>query len=92
MAVSGRYLRSYLKIQAVDPDAKAASTFDVYISGYYHCKEILYNNFEGRWRGRFNISNIGHKFKYNDAGQENFLTTNLKEGGRMDLILDTAIK
>lgn len=89
MAVSGRYLRSDLKIQAVDPDAKAASSFAVDISGYYQSEEILYNSFDGRWRGGFNISNIGPKFKYDDAGQENFLPTNLKLGGGFDFILDS---
>jgi len=89
MAVSGRWLRSDLRIQAVDPDAQAANSFGVDISGYYQSEEILYNSFDGRWRGGFNISNIGPKVKYDDAGQENFIPTNLKFGAGFDFILDT---
>ena len=89
MAVSGRYLRSDLRFQSIDADASAASSFAVDISGYYQSEEILYNSFDGRWRGGFNISNLGPKIKYDDSGQENFLPTNLKIGGGFDFILDT---
>jgi hypothetical protein len=88
MAITGRYLRSDLRIQASQEDASAASTFGVDISGYYQSEEIAYNDFDGRWRAGFNISNIGPKFKYDDAGQENNLPTNLGLGGGFDFILD----
>lgn len=88
MAVSGRYLRSDLRIQQIDPDASAASSFGVDISGYYQSEEIVYNTFDGRWRAGFNISNIGPKVKYDDSGQEDFIPTNLKFGGGFDFILD----
>lgn len=89
LAVSGRYLRSDLRIQQIDPDASAASSFGVDISGYYQSEEIVYTNFDGRWRGGFNISNIGPKVRYDNSGQEDFIPTNLKFGGGFDFILDS---
>ena len=88
MAVTGRYLRSDLKIQASNEDASAAGSFGVDISGYYQSEEIAMNDYNGRWRAGFNISNIGPKIKYDDVGQENFLPTNLGLGGGFDFILD----
>ena len=89
MAVSGRFLRSDLRIQGFDQDASAASSFGVDISGYYQSEEIVYTDFDGRWRGGFNISNIGPKVNYDDSGQEDFIPTNLKLGGGFDFILDS---
>lgn len=88
MAVTGRYLRSDLKIQASNEDASAASSFAVDVSGYYQSEEIAYNDFDGRWRAGFNVSNIGPKFKYDETGQENNLPTNLALGAGFDFILD----
>lgn len=88
MAVTGRYLRSDLKIQVDSEDATAAGTFAVDISGYYQSEEVAYNDFNGRWRMGFNLSNIGPKLKYDEVGQENFLPTNLALGGGFDFILD----
>jgi hypothetical protein len=88
MAVAGRYLRSDLKIQASNEDASAAGSFAVDIAGYYQSEEIAYNTFDGRWRAGFNISNLGPKLKYDEAGQENFLPTNLALGAGFDFILD----
>jgi hypothetical protein len=88
MAITGRYLRSDLKIQASNEDASAASTFAVDISGYYQSEEIPFDDFDGRWRGGFNFSNIGPKFKYDESGQENNLPTNLGLGAGFDFILD----
>jgi len=88
MAVTGRYLRSDLKIQASNADASAASSFAVDVSGYYQSEEVAYNDFDGRWRAGFNISNIGPKFKYDEVGQENNLPTNLSLGAGFDFILD----
>jgi len=88
MAVTGRYLRSDLKIQASNEDASAASTFGVDISGFYQSEEIPYDDFDGRWRAGFNVSNIGPKFKYDESGQENNLPTNLGLGVGFDFILD----
>lgn len=88
MAVAGRYLRSDLKLQVADEDATAGSSFAVDIAGYYQSEEIRYNEFDGRWRVGFNISNLGPKMKYDEVGQENFLPTNLALGGGFDFILD----
>ena len=88
MAVTGRYLRSDLRIQASTEDASAASSFAVDISGYYQSEEIAMSDFNGRWRGGFNISNIGPKIKYDEVGQENFLPTKLGLGAGFDFILD----
>ncbi|MGB5942047.1 MAG: type IX secretion system outer membrane channel protein PorV [Leeuwenhoekiella sp.] len=89
MGVAGRYLRSDLRLQVDNEDASAASTFAVDIAGYYQSEEVPYNDFDGRWRAGFNISNIGPKFRYDDAGQENFLPTNMRLGGGFDFLLDS---
>ena len=88
MAVALRYLRSDLKIQALDVNAKAASSFGVDIAGYYQSEEEAYNSFNGRWRGGFAIQNLGPKIKYDEGGRENFLPTNLRLGGGFDFIFD----
>jgi hypothetical protein len=88
LAVAMRYLRSDLKIQAVDDNASAASTFGVDIAGYYQSEEDAYDSFNGRWRAGFAIQNLGPKIKYDDAGRENFLPTNLRLGGGFDFIFD----
>lgn len=88
MAVTGRFLRSDLRIQGVDSDASAANSFGVDVSGYYQSEEDAYDNFNGRWRGGFNISNIGPKVSYDAGGQENFIPTNLALGGGFDFILN----
>jgi len=88
MAVAGRYIRSDLKLQSAVADATAANTFAVDIAGYYQSEEIPYNDFDGRWRMGFDISNIGPKLKYDEVGSESFLPTNLALGGGFDFILD----
>jgi hypothetical protein len=88
LAVAMRYLRSDLKIQAVDDNASAASTFGADIAGYYQGEEDAYNSFNGRWRAGFALQNIGPKIKYDDAGRENFLPTNLRLGAGFDFIFD----
>lgn len=88
MAVAGRYIRSDLKLQTGFDDASAANTFAVDVAGYYQSEEIPYNDFDGRWRMGFNISNIGPKLKYDEVGSESNLPTNLALGGGFDFILD----
>lgn len=88
MAVGLRYLRSDLRIQAVDANAKAASSVAVDISGYYQSEENAYDSFNGRTRLGFAIQNLGPTIKYDDAGRENFLPTNLRLGGGFDFIFD----
>ncbi|TNJ43814.1 type IX secretion system outer membrane channel protein PorV [Tamlana fucoidanivorans] len=89
MAVGMRYLRSNLRIQGLDGDASAANTFGVDITGYYQSEEAAYADFNGRWRAGFAIQNIGPKFKYDDAGLDNFQPTNLRLGGGFDFIFDS---
>lgn len=88
MAVAVRYMRSDLRIDQVDPNADAASTFGADITGYYQSEEEAYNDFNGRWRGGFAIQNLGPKFKYDDGGRENFQPTNLRLGAGFDFIFD----
>ncbi|HIO25843.1 MAG TPA: type IX secretion system outer membrane channel protein PorV, partial [Flavobacteriaceae bacterium] len=82
-----RYIRSDLRI-GINGDGQAANSFGVDISAFYQSEEIVYSDFNGRWRGGINISNIGPKIKYDDAGQENFIPTNFKAGAGFDFILD----
>ena len=87
MAVAGRYLRSDLGLQD-NEDLGAASSFGVDIGAYYQSEQLVFSNFDGRVRLGANIVNIGPKMKYDDAGQENFIPTNLKLGGGFDFIFD----
>lgn len=90
MGVAGRYIRSNLRLpqQNGSVDSRAASSFAVDVAGFYRSREIAYDNFDGRWRAGFNISNIGGKMQYDEGGQENFLPSNLKFGAGFDFILD----
>ena len=88
MGVALRYLRSDLKIQAVDESAKAAGSFAVDIAGYYQTEELALSDFNGRWRLGWAIQNLGPKIKYDDSGRENFLPTTLRLGGGFDFIFD----
>jgi len=89
MAVAGRYLRSDLRLQTQNADdASAAGSFGVDIAGFFRSNEIAFNSFNGRWRGGFNISNLGPKISYDDAGQDNFIPTNFKLGGAFDFIIN----
>jgi hypothetical protein len=89
MAVGGRFIRSNLRLpQNGTEDSQAASSFAVDVAGYYRSREIAYNNFDGRWRAGFNLSNIGGKIQYDEGGQENFLPSNLGFGVGFDFILD----
>ena len=89
MGVSGRYIRSNLKIANATTDARPATTFAVDVSGIYQSEEEVYDNFNGRWRAGFNFQNLGPKLSYdNDLLNENFIPANLRLGGSFDFILD----
>ncbi len=88
MAVGLRYLRSDLRIQALDANSQAAGSVAVDISGYYQSEEEAYDSFNGRTRLGFAIQNVGPTIKYDDAGRENFLPTTLRLGGGFDFIFD----
>ncbi len=89
MGVTMRYIRSDLGIKSANSTINPVNTFAVDVSGYFQSDEANYGNFNGVWRGGFNISNIGPKVSYSDDGQENYIPTNLKIGGGFDFILDS---
>jgi len=88
MGITLRYVRSDLGIESANSTINPVNTFTVDISGYFQSEEQNYGNFNGIWRGGFNISNIGPKVSYSNDGQENYMPTNLKLGGGFDFILD----
>jgi len=88
MGIAGRYLRSDLRLQGLGGDASAAGSFGVDVGAFYRGEEVAYNSFNGRWRAGVNISNIGPKIKYDDAGQENFIPTNFRAGLGFDFLID----
>ena len=88
MGVTLRYIRSDLGIESSNSTINAVNTFAVDVSGYFQSDEYNYGNFNGVWRGGFNISNLGPKVSYTDDGVANFIPTNLKIGGGFDFILD----
>jgi len=88
MGVALRYLRSDLRIQAVDETAKAASSFAVDLSAYYQGEEQNFGDIDGRIRAGAIIQNLGPKIKYDESGSETFLPTNLRIGGGFDFLLD----
>lgn len=89
MAVSGRYLRSDLKLQEADANGSVANTFAVDLSGFYQSNEMTFQSFQGVWRAGFNVSNLGPKLNYsNNSGAETVLPSNLKIGGGFDFIFD----
>ena len=89
MAVAGRYIHSSLKVASDNGDATPASSFAVDVAGFYQSEEIAFNEFNGRWRGGFNIQNLGPKISYdNDEFSTNFLPANLKIGTGFDFIFD----
>ncbi|WP_222984953.1 type IX secretion system outer membrane channel protein PorV [Flagellimonas meishanensis] len=88
MAVGGRFISSNLRFQDGLQDSQAANAFAVDIAGFYRSREIAYNNYDGRWRAGFSISNLGGSLQYDEGGQQNFLPTNLKLGGGFDFIFD----
>lgn len=87
MAVAGRYLHSDLGLQD-DRDLGAANSFGVDIAAYYQSDQMVFSGFNGVWKAGANISNIGPKMKYDDAGLENFIPTNFKVGTGFDFIFD----
>ncbi len=88
MAVGLRYIRSDMAINIEDSFIQAVNTFSVDLSGYYQSEEMNFGDFNGKWRGGFNISNIGPKVELVIGGEESFIPTNLKLGGGFDFILD----
>ena len=88
MGVVLRYVRSDLGIESANSTINPVNTFTVDINGFFQSDEENYGDFNGVWRGGFNISNMGPKVSYTDGGEENFMPTNLMLGGGFDFILD----
>ena len=89
MGVTGAFINSDLKLGSGTDDASAASTVAFGISGYYQSGELSLDNFDGKWRGGFYISNLGPKLTYETDGYSDYLPTNFKLGGGLDIILDS---
>lgn len=92
MAVAGRYIRSNLRLASNTNDASAASSFAVDVAGFYQSEEQAYSSFNGKWRGGFNLQNLGPKISYEgNTGVENnanFLPANMRLGGGFDFVFD----
>ncbi len=91
MGVTGRYIRSNLKIPDANNDTSAASTFAVDVSGFFQGEEVAFNDFNGRLRLGFNLQNLGPKINYDKTVADktaNFLPANLKIGGSYDFAFD----
>ena len=89
MGVSGRFIRSNLKIpQTTSVDTRAASTFAVDLSGYYQGEFVDRDTYDGRWRWGFNLSNLGPKVTYDITGERFFIPTNLRLGMGYDYRYD----
>ncbi len=89
MGVTGAFINSDLKLGSATDDASAASTVAFGISGYYQSEELSLGTLDGKWRGGFYISNLGPKLTYETDGYADYLPTNLKLGGGLDIILDS---
>ena len=88
LGVTLRYIRSDFTLRVQNSDIQTVNAFSVDISGYFESPESNYGNFNGIFRGGFNISNIGPKVSYVPGGRENFIPTNMKLGAGFDFILD----
>ncbi len=88
MGVGVRYIRSDFALRVENSDLKTVNTFAVDVAGYFQSEEKNFGNFNGRWRGGFNISNIGPKVSLTEGGRESFIPTNLRLGAGFDFILD----
>lgn len=87
MGVSGRYIRSDLKISS-DLDSASANTLGVDIAAFYQSDAQKIGSQNMRFRSGVNISNIGPRLVYDIGGQKNFLPTNLKLGSSAEWIFD----
>jgi len=88
MAVGLRYIRSDFALRVANSNLNTVNTFSVDVAGYFQSAEKNYGTFNGKWRGGFNISNIGPRVSFTTGGQKNFIPTNLRFGGGFDFILD----
>lgn len=93
MGVTGRYIRSDLFNNDQDENTQAANTFAVDLSAFYQSYPFSLGDTESVARLGANISNIGPKLDYSDSEDyQNFLPTNLRLGGALDLNIDPVNK
>lgn len=89
MAVTGRFIRSDLFNNVSDGTVQPANSFAVDIAGFYESETMSTNNFDGKLRGGFQISNIGPKLDYsNNEDNASYLPTNLRLGVGYDFKFD----
>lgn len=89
MAVTGRFIRSDLFNGVNEAGVQAANTFAVDLAGYYQSETMDTNNFEGKLRGGFQISNIGPKLDYSNSEENaSYLPTTLRIGVGYDFKFD----
>ncbi len=88
MGVVLRYIHSNYALRVENSDLQTVNTFAVDLNGFYQSEEINYGDFNGIWRGGFNISNMGPKVELTNGGEESFIPTNLRLGGGFEFILD----
>ncbi len=88
MGVVLRYIHSNYALRVENSDLQTVNTFAVDLNGFYQSEEINYGDFNGIWRGGFNISNMGPKVQLTNGGDESFIPTNLRLGGGFEFILD----
>lgn len=89
MAVTGRFIRSDLFNGVNEAGVQPANTFAVDVAGYYQSETMSTNNFEGKLRGGFQISNIGPKLDYsNSEDNASYLPTTLRLGIGYDFKFD----
>lgn len=89
MAVTGRFIRSDLFNGISDGSVQPANSFAVDVSGFYQTPRHSWNNFEGRLRAGFDISNIGPKLDYSNSDENAaYLPANLRLGVGYDFYFD----
>lgn len=83
-----RYIRSSLSNgQFNGQDIRPASALAADVSGYYKNGTVLFGT-DAEVALGVNISNIGTKVRYSEAGEKSFLPTNLKLGGASTFMID----
>jgi hypothetical protein len=67
---------------------KPGNAFAVDLSSYYQSKGFEIEDKDAYWSAGFNISNVGNKISYTDAGEEYFLPMNARVGTQLFMELD----
>lgn len=89
LGTSLRYIYSNLSSGQISgaQQIRAGKALAVDVSAYFK-KPATLLGYEGILSAGANISNIGTKMNYSDAGEEYFLPTNLKIGGAASIFMD----